>query len=865
MADLTSILLAASRADKQAADSLNDWENSNFAELAHGLSVELATDGKPAAVRQLAALYLKNMLNAKDVQLQNQKHQRWKSLDGAQRNPIKDSLLIAIRSNEAGIPHVAAVCASEIAAVELPYNEWPNFIPTVLEYVSHAQSSEMVKIASLECLGFTCERIAELSEITECPDIPEAMVDSMLTAIVSGISAGQPEEMRYVAAEALKNSLLFCQKNMEKKQERDAIMTTICGATTSSVAKVREKAFQCIASIASLYYEKINDYMSTFFDLTVKTIPNDEEAVAMSAIEFWNVICEVEQDRIDEAMLMAEQGLPAERHCVRYTEAAVGQLVPLLLETLTKQEEDLDDDTFNLHMAGNICLCLVSQTVEDKVVPFVMPFVLQNIQSENWRFRDAAIMAFISILDGPATETIGGPVSQSIPALLSALADQNAMVRDSAAHCISQICRLHVRSIPNEMFPNLIQELMNKCSDESPKVASHACTAIHNLANAFAAEASDDQQTNALSSFMSNLLQTLWRVCDREDSTESNLRVSAMESMALLIQVSAQDAKNLLIQLLPAVVTRLEQALSIQAVSRSEIEIKEQLEGLLCALIQVLFQKLEKAEVAGYPDKVMTLLIQVLQAQNASCHEEVFNAISAVADNLEEDFAAYMPGLKPFLVEGLRSFQSFRLCTAAVGTAADICHAIEDRITPYCDEIMGVLVDSLKDVTIDRYVKPPVISCFGDIALAIGGAYEPYLQLSAMMLMQASTTQAPDDDDDLIEYVNTLRKSILEAYTGIVQGLCLGGKLNLFVPYVSSITQFLGQLSADTNRDDEVLNKAIALIGDIAQAMGSNAEIQNHLRQPFVAQLLRDGMSSRSEGTREVSQWCSSLIPQVLQ
>lgn len=224
-----------------------------------------------------------------------------------------------------------------------------------------------------------------------------------------------------------------------------------------------------------------------------------------------------------------------------------------------------------------------------------------------------------------------------------------------------------------------------------------------------------------------------------------------------------------------------------------------------------------------------------------------------------------MQAFKPYLINGLRSFQSYRLCMTAVSAVGDICRAIEGRIQPECDEIMTVLVDSLKDVSINRAVKPPVISCFGDIAMAIGGAYEPYLQLSAMMLMQASGTRAPDDDEDLIEYVNVLRQSILEAYTGIVQGLKGGNKLHLFAPYVSAILQFLQELASDPNRDDGVLKAAVALIGDIAQAMGADAEIKNQIGQPFIAQMLSDGANSPSESTKELAKWAYGAVQQVIQ
>jgi importin subunit beta-1 len=620
---------------------LTEWESSNFAELARGLATELATEGKPAHLRSLAAIYLKNMLNAKDNQIQVVKHQRWKSLDPSARNAVKEQLLIAFRSPAPKMAHYAALAASEIAAVELPFSEWPSFLPTVLDYCSNPQSPESIKIASIECLGFTAERASDLSEFGEGADIPDSAMDSMLTAIVSGIQPGSAESIRLVAVIALRNALFFCNKNFDKKEERDAIITAVCQATTSGVPQVRTAAFDCLAQIACLYYNTLPDYMTAIFKLTVTAIQTDEESVAKNAIEFWNTIFDVEQERLDEASDMREQGLHPlpERQCAGYAKAALPQLVPLLLETLTKQEEDADDDSYNLHMAGTICLTLMSQTVEDDIVPRVMPFVTQNIQSPDWRMRDAAIMAFQCILDGPSAETMGVSVSQAIPALLQAISDVHPMVRDTTAHCISQICKLHVLSIPNEYFPQLLQQLMDKCSDPSPKVASQSCSAIHNLASAFQDEAQMHQQTNALSPYMNLLLQVLWKVCDREDSVEANLRVAAMEAIAILVQVSAADQKPLLVQLLPAVIDRLGQALHIQTKSKEETEQKEQLQGLLCALFQVLYQKLEKSDVILSTDPVMTLLLTVLQAQNASCHEEAFSAISAIADLLEADFA----------------------------------------------------------------------------------------------------------------------------------------------------------------------------------------------------------------------------------
>jgi importin subunit beta-1 len=222
-----------------------------------------------------------------------------------------------------------------------------------------------------------------------------------------------------------------------------------------------------------------------------------------------------------------------------------------------------------------------------------------------------------------------------------------------------------------------------------------------------------------------------------------------------------------------------------------------------------------------------------------------------------------MSALQPFLIAGLRNFQAYQVCIVAVGTVGDISRNIEAQIQPYCDEIMNALVESLKDSSVHRSVKPPVLSCFGDIAMAIGAAYDPYLQFSMMLLMQASSTRVPEDDDDLIEYFNLLRESILEAYVGIIQGLRDGNMLPQFMQYVPSVLQFLQELANDPNRDDFVLGKAVGVVGDLAQALGP--QIRPQINHPFVAKLINDALTSGDQGMVEMATWASSVVSQVVQ
>ena len=51
------------------------------------------------------------------------------------------------------------------------------------------------------------------------------------------------------------------------------------------------------------------------------------------------------------------------------------------------QEESDDDDEWDPAKAAGVCLMLLAQCTQDDIVPVTLPFITNNIQNENWRFR----------------------------------------------------------------------------------------------------------------------------------------------------------------------------------------------------------------------------------------------------------------------------------------------------------------------------------------------------------------------------------------------------------------------------------------------------------------------------------------------
>lgn len=69
--------------------------------------------------------------------------------------------------------------------------------------------------------------------------------------------------------------------------------------------------------------------------------------------------------------------------------------------TLFHQDENDDDDDWNPCKAAGVCLMLLATCCEDDIVPHVLPFIKEHIKNPDWRYRDAAVMAFGCILEGP--------------------------------------------------------------------------------------------------------------------------------------------------------------------------------------------------------------------------------------------------------------------------------------------------------------------------------------------------------------------------------------------------------------------------------------------------------------------------------
>lgn len=71
----------------------------------------------------------------------------------------------------------------------------------------------------------------------------------------------------------------------------------------------------------------------------------------------------------------------------------------------------------------------------------------------------------------------------------------------------------------------------------------------------------------------------------------------------------------------------------------------------------------------------------------------------------------------------------------------------------------------------------------------------------------------------MVEYLNELRESILDAYTGIIQGLkgdnpqSLNTNVGLIEAHVPFMLKFIRTIAEDDDNNDDTIRAAVGLIG----------------------------------------------------
>jgi len=383
----------------------------------------------------------------------------------------------------------------------------------------------------------------------------------------------------------------------------------------------------------------------------------------------------------------------------------------------------------------------------------------------------------------------------------------------------------------------------------SSKVASKACYAVRNLADALDQNDSDEP-SNPLTKYFYDLMKSLLDASNREDA-DQGLMASAYECIASLIHTAGKDSYETIKKLIPHMLKRLE--MSVNKSKNNSDTNNVNIQAYICGTLVVCIRKLPVSILGSFMDTFMLAFLEVLKCGTSVCHEEALLGVTEVVRKTKDKCMRYMKAFTPLLLKSLNNVLEVRVCGIAIGLAGDIVEAVGSKIKPIADNLVQHFLNLLQSADLMRDVKPRVIHAIGGMALALGKDFQRYLRHVMGMLQKMALYKFEDPDEDDIEFMNQLRESLLETYTSIFAGLSDENAQNLFRPYVDSVWQLICVVGKDEDTEDSVLISAVSLVGDIAKGFGSQAT--GLVSQTAIQELLHKSRRHSNSKVQERAQW----------
>ncbi|KAI5011364.1 hypothetical protein ZWY2020_013501 [Hordeum vulgare] len=310
-------------------------------------------------------------------------------------------------------------------------------------------------------------------------------------------------------------------------------------------------------------------------------------------------------------------------------------------------------------------------------------------------------------------------------------------------------------------------QLLIERSNDAPKVSMEVHRALYVLVRGYGEDAKSRSKPNSceLSPYVKPLIGALMYASDLSRETPFRFLASPYKALCEIVRVSdTQDlqVREALMGLISHIMRRFNAVLHGHNAISSPRR-RNQLEVLLCGLVEVLIHKLGST-LQGSAKCLLLLLCPLLTRESTSARNGAALAIGALAHAIGADFGEHMPMV-------LLYFSVKRLSPLYLEVICDICHVLgkegkDEEVVPCFDHIMEVLYQGMGELTL----QPPILSSIGQIALSLGEKFEKYLPLvmEKLLVMEnvARLDQGPHED-----HSNKVREGICKAYHGIIGGI----------------------------------------------------------------------------------------------
>ena len=823
----------------QAMIAIENLSQANLSSFLNLLGTILSDESKDSKIRQLSAILMKNILLHTEPL-----RQKWKTeLTKEEKDKVKLLVLSTLASSRKEIRTMAGTVISSICKIDSPITQtWPDLLVSLTNNTFNDNIN--IKLSAIETLGYVCE---ELNSKT----IDATNVDKIMNALIQNLIKDEnTKEVIIQLLKALYYAIRLAQKNFEKKEERNIIMTAIfhIGEKYSEDEDVIEKIAMLFIEMLSIssYYDYIEDSFVNIMKFSFGIFEKYKESNEKLALFGLEIICcigdeEVSRTNIEYINLarIDDEIYTLDKKSKGYFTKISTDLQNLIEKNVTLSEDD-EEDAWNISRACLYILNLLVQVTDSKSIGKFYENLAKEIKNNS-----------LSIINNTNNN------SQTNLAILN----NRAKIWLLLGSCITKVNRIEIAKILNTNLNIIFQDISQnislplkksasyvilKVTKEIPKIfdssrlgkiigllsteiknskdnvyMANLCHSLQNLIKCFG-DLETNKSSSVLSQYFEGILQNLFVGAEQDlqnYKSRAKTTLSRFVTIGTLIEYSSHDKQVQIKEIIKQFLIQIELTQNNIDKLLSAGYDKEtifQIQDYYYTLLQKLFNKYKTKIELDFAQKIWQLTESLFKYRK-TVFDEANLALAALARNMGKDFEPIFKLYFPYIEYSIKSFSNISLSKSGLLALMHCITSVESNIQK-TKEIINILIEVCVSNDVARPNKTIAINIIGNVALFEGASFSPYLDTVMKLLFSAAQLGfnfGNNIDEDLIEFVKSLRYELIQAFT-CIELTFNNVDNNVLTPYIKDLFEFVKSCVIDTKiQNIEILKSILGLLLDL--------------------------------------------------
>lgn len=748
--------------------------------------------------RQMASLILKKYFHSKNARIQKTYESNWLSLTEEFRIDFVYLLHKNLNIKESAILSNISKIYGSIMRIELANESKIDLFTVLMNDISKPE----LAVGILEALSYACDQLYEetmfqftqekgaiynigMFYLNQNTDVDRKIVFSALKCVLSSLEIYEDLLTAPDAKKQFVYQIFMCKKEDSEILEISLDVLNRFVDVYSSISD-EELAFVCQAMLS--YFETQKD------DLPIQIF------------DFWKILIDLEKINV------------------------INQFIPTLVQNLMMclSNEEFDNNVVTPHKAAvSLLIDLVNkakvQLISD---PMYQNFILNNLKSQDLKLHAIGNIA-LGCICSPGSEEF---VYQMLPYVIRDLNTTGASFESLFA--LSQICA-HDISVTVEFLPEIVNKVGIHIQNKS-KIAVYAVMVYNSIFTSMKTHTVAAVENIVYFNYP-DILSVLINRLDQSLPEEYDTRSVLNATLSELIYTCPPAHKNLLDQLEIYLFDKMKG--TIQHIKNITIDEALVYDDVLCSYIVLLESSLSLKKSFNL-DNLFEVFYECLNLPKMLVRGEIYIAISKLLSH----FSVHLKKFIPFVIRDLNCDEIF-VFKAALNLLSDCALYLETSFVEFTPTVIPALANAITSSEVDLELKPRIISGLGDIALAVGRSFEPYISLCVLILAQINTLNREGDE----EYVDGLKKSVVELFSCLF--VALGDTYEMKKSVEESLENLKNTIQSD--REGVYIKESLDLISDSFNCFGSVVKGKPWIRH-YLTEVIRNSTKENRERSKEI-------------